>query len=83
MKKTALLHYWLIGMRGGEMVFSQLCNLFPEANVFTHALLEAIEENASGKWDKTVMFRHAEKFSVARFQEQMKNFISIHGKIEF
>ena len=40
MKKTALLHYWLIGMRGGEMVFSQLCDLFPDADVFTHALLK-------------------------------------------
>ena len=40
MKKTALLHYWLTGMRGGEMVLSQFCNLLPDADVFTHALLK-------------------------------------------
>lgn len=33
--KTALVHYWLVGMRGGEKVLEVLCELFPEADVFT------------------------------------------------
>lgn len=33
--KTALLHHWLNGMRGGEKVFEIFCDLFPDADVFT------------------------------------------------
>jgi len=34
--KIAILHYWLVGMRGGEKVLESLCELFPEADIFTH-----------------------------------------------
>ncbi|MBB94185.1 MAG: glycosyl transferase [Rhodobacteraceae bacterium] len=34
--KVALIHYWLVGMRGGEKVLESLCHLFPEADIFTH-----------------------------------------------
>ncbi len=33
--KTALIHDWLTGMRGGEKVLETLCGLFPEADVYT------------------------------------------------
>lgn len=33
--KVALVHYWLVGMRGGEKVLEALCELFPEADIFT------------------------------------------------
>ena len=35
--KTALLHYWLTGIRGGEKVLRELALLYPEADIFTHA----------------------------------------------
>jgi len=35
--KVALIHYWLIRMRGGERVLEALCEMFPEADIFTHA----------------------------------------------
>lgn len=35
--KTALLHYWLTTLRGGENVLAELCGIFPEADIFTHA----------------------------------------------
>ena len=35
--KTALIHYWMTAMRGGENVFAEFCKLFPDADVFTHA----------------------------------------------
>ncbi|MDR0933406.1 MAG: glycosyltransferase [Victivallales bacterium] len=35
--KVALLHYWLLTMRGGERVFAELCDMFPDADVYTHA----------------------------------------------
>ena len=34
--KVAILHYWLVTMRGGEKVVEALCELFPQADVFTH-----------------------------------------------
>jgi glycosyltransferase involved in cell wall biosynthesis len=33
--KTALLHHWLNGMRGGEKVFEIFCDLFPDSDIFT------------------------------------------------
>ena len=35
--KTALLHYWLTNMRGGEKVLAALGEMLPEADIFTHA----------------------------------------------
>jgi glycosyltransferase involved in cell wall biosynthesis len=34
--KVALVHYWLVSMRGGEKVLEELCQLFPHADIFTH-----------------------------------------------
>ena len=34
--RTAIIHYWLVGMRGGEKVVEALCEMFPDADVFTH-----------------------------------------------
>jgi glycosyltransferase involved in cell wall biosynthesis len=34
--RVAIVHYWLIGMRGGEKVIEQLCKLYPQADIFTH-----------------------------------------------
>lgn len=37
MKRVALVHDWLVGMRGGEKVFEVLCELYPQADVYTLA----------------------------------------------
>lgn len=34
--RTAIIHYWLVGMRGGERVLERLIRLFPRADIFTH-----------------------------------------------
>ncbi len=34
--KVAIIHYWLVKMRGGEKVLEHLCRLFPDADIFTH-----------------------------------------------
>ncbi len=33
--RVALVHYWLVGMRGGEKVLEGLCELYPDADIFT------------------------------------------------
>ncbi|GAM08233.1 putative glycosyltransferase [Geobacter sp. OR-1] len=34
--KVAIIHYWLVTMRGGEKVVEALCELFPQAVIYTH-----------------------------------------------
>ena len=33
--KVALVHYWLLGSRGGEKVLEAICRIFPDADIFT------------------------------------------------
>ena len=33
--RVAIVHYWLLRMRGGEKVVEALCRLFPQADLFT------------------------------------------------
>jgi glycosyltransferase involved in cell wall biosynthesis len=34
--KVAIVHYWLVNMRGGEKVLETLLEIFPGADIFTH-----------------------------------------------
>lgn len=34
--KVAIVHYWLVRMRGGEKVVEELLRLFPQAHIYTH-----------------------------------------------
>lgn len=34
--KVAIVHYWLVTMRGGEKVLEELCKMFPEADIYTN-----------------------------------------------
>ncbi|NEX45849.1 glycosyltransferase [Pseudotabrizicola algicola] len=36
--KVAIVHYWLVGMRGGERVLEELCTLYPQAVIITHVV---------------------------------------------
>lgn len=37
--KVAIVHYWFVGMRGGEKVIEALCRLYPQADIFTHVFV--------------------------------------------
>jgi glycosyltransferase involved in cell wall biosynthesis len=34
--KVAIIHYWLVNMRGGEKVLEALLEMFPQADIYTH-----------------------------------------------
>src|SRR5690554_1299156 len=34
--RVAIIHYWLVGMRGGERVLEEMLRLYPQADIFTH-----------------------------------------------
>jgi glycosyltransferase involved in cell wall biosynthesis len=47
--RVAIVHYWLVSMRGGEKVLESLCQLFPEADIFTHVYdPESVSETIRG-----------------------------------
>ncbi|MFJ6324302.1 MULTISPECIES: glycosyltransferase [unclassified Rhizobium] len=33
--RVAIVHYWLVAMRGGEKVVEALCDMYPDADIFT------------------------------------------------
>ncbi len=39
--RVAIIHYWLVGMRGGEKVLEEFCRLYPQADIFTHVYVPA------------------------------------------
>lgn len=52
--RVAIVHYWLVGMRGGEKVVEALCDMYPGADIFTHAVnRDAISEKLRGHEIKT------------------------------
>jgi glycosyltransferase involved in cell wall biosynthesis len=36
--KVAIIHYWLVNMRGGEKVIEALLDMYPEADIYTHVI---------------------------------------------
>ena len=38
--KVAIVHYWLVTMRGGEKVLEELCKIYPEADIYTNVYNE-------------------------------------------
>lgn len=36
--KVAIIHYWLTKRRGGERVLEEICQLFPNADIYTHVV---------------------------------------------
>jgi len=37
-RRVAIIHYWLVTMRGGEKVIEALCRMFPRADIYTHVV---------------------------------------------
>jgi glycosyltransferase involved in cell wall biosynthesis len=47
--KVAIIHYWLVGMRGGEKVIEALCEMYPQADIFTHVYApESVSDRIRG-----------------------------------
>lgn len=40
--KVAIVHYWLVSIRGGEKVLEALCDLYPDADIFTLVMDEKV-----------------------------------------
>jgi glycosyltransferase involved in cell wall biosynthesis len=52
--KTALVHYWLVGLRGGETVFRELMDMYPKADIFTNVFdRKSLGDMFEGRVDPT------------------------------
>lgn len=36
--RVAIVHYWLVSMRGGEKVLEEMLRIYPQAEIFTHVV---------------------------------------------
>ncbi len=36
--RVAVIHYWLVGMRGGEKVLEEILRIYPQADIFSHVV---------------------------------------------
>lgn len=50
--KVAIIHYWLVNMRGGEKVLEALLDVFPHADIYTHVI---VPEKISDKINQCVV----------------------------
>lgn len=56
--RTAIIHYWLVGMRGGERVLERICKLYPDADLFTHVYVpEAVSPYLRSRNIKTTFIQ--------------------------
>ena len=55
--RVAIVHYWLVSMRGGEKVLEALCQLFPEADIFTHVYDPGLESETIRRFNSEVQQR--------------------------
>lgn len=66
--KIALVHDWLTGMRGGEKVLEVLCELFPDATLFTLVHKKgSVSPTIENMKIRTSIIQHLPK-SVSRYQ---------------
>jgi glycosyltransferase involved in cell wall biosynthesis len=54
--RVAIVHYWLVSLRGGESVLRSLCDLFPQADVYTHVVAPDILPEAIRRHRITTTF---------------------------
>src|SRR3954451_4792155 len=69
-RRVAIVHYWLVGMRGGERGLERLVHLFPQADIITHVYVpEAVSDRIRAQTVKTTFInslpgarRHYQKY---------------------
>ena len=69
--KVAIVHYWLVNMRGGEKVIEAILEMFPQADIFTHVYDKAsMPESITSKKVYT-SYIHKLPFAKSMYQKYM------------
>ena len=69
--RVALVHYWLVSMRGGEKVLESLCRMFPEADIYTHVCKPEILSPTLRKHSIKTSFIQKLPFSASMYQKYL------------
>ncbi len=69
--RVALVHYWLVNMRGGERVLEALCDLFPDADVYTLVLDRAVLSDKLAARNITTSFIDRLPFAKRRYKSYL------------
>ena len=67
--RVALIHYWLTNMRGGERVLEALCEMFPDATIFTHVVDRSKLSDTLNKHDIRTTFISKFPFAASQYQK--------------
>ncbi|MFL5288439.1 MAG: hypothetical protein ACJ8AW_47665 [Rhodopila sp.] len=77
--KVAIVHYWLVGMRGEEKVVETLCDMFPEADLFTHVYVPAAVSEAIRRHRVTTTFIGALSAASRLYKRYLPLITLLHG----
>ena len=66
--RVAIVHYWLVTMRGGERVIERVLDLFPQADIFTHVYDEGAMSQKIRRAKVTTSFINGLPFARTRYQ---------------
>ena len=69
--RVAIIHYWLVGMRGGERVLEHMLRMFPDADIFTHAYDPASVSDLIRKHRVRTTFIQKLPFAVKHYQKYL------------
>ncbi len=69
--KVAIIHYWLVNMRGGEKVLEELCEMFPQADIFTHVYSPGKVSDTIRQHDVKTTFISRLPFARTKYQKYL------------
>jgi glycosyltransferase involved in cell wall biosynthesis len=69
--KVAIVHYWLVNMRGGEKVVEALGELFPHADIYTHVYDPSAVSEALKRHTIKTTFIQKLPFATRRYQSYL------------
>jgi len=69
--KVAIVHFWLVKMRGGENVLEALCELFPDADIYTHVYCPDKISGVINRHKVTTSFIQKLPFSAQLYQSYL------------
>jgi len=69
--KVAVVHYWLVNMRGGEKVVEVLCDIFPQAKIYTLVYDPEAVSDKIKQHNITTSFIQKLPFGVRKYREYL------------
>lgn len=69
--RVALVHYWLTNMRGGERVLETFCEMFPDADIYTHVVDRSKLSDTLNRHEIKTTFVSKLPFATSQYQKYL------------